>query len=339
MEYVKFLDICENQTRLGTKIFVPDYLIEGKYPIIDQSQKYICGYSNDDSGLYKDCPFIIFGDVTRVFKYIDFPAYLGADGSVIIKVIDKNYDTKYVYYALLNSYIPNTGFNRHFKFVKLLKIPSYDLNKQQEIVSILDKINAIIDADKKQLELLDETVKSRFIEMFEGKSYPILKWNDVFNTKTGKLDSNAMVEGGQYPFFTCAKEIFAIDKYAFDQEALLLAGNNAAGKYDVKYYKGKFNAYQRTYVLDLKQNWSYQLFKYQLEDKLEWLREQSKGCNTRYITLKILAELEFVIPPIELQNEFESFVKLIDKSKFNIQQHLNLMQELLDKKMDEFFGE
>ncbi len=53
------------------------------------------------------------------------------------------------------------------------------------------------------------------------------------------------------------KEVFRIDRYAFDQEALLLAGNNAAGKYDVKYYKGKFNAYQRTYVLGLKQNWSY----------------------------------------------------------------------------------
>ena len=82
----------------------------------------------------------------------------------------------------------------------------------------------------------------------------------------------------------------------------------------------------------------YQLFKHHVEDKLEWLREQSKGCNTRYITLKILAELEFVIPPIKLQNEFELFAELIDKSKFNVQQHLNLMQELLDKKIDEFFG-
>ena len=52
--------------------------------------------------------------------------------------------------------------------------------------------------------------------------------------------------------FTCSKELLRIDTYAFDQEALLLAGNNAAGKYDVKYYAGKFNAYQRTYVLSFK---------------------------------------------------------------------------------------
>ena len=152
--------------------------------------------------------------------------------------------------------------------------------------------------------------------MFEGKEYPILHWNDIFNTTTGKLDSNAMVEDGEYPFFTCAKEIFKIDKYAFDQEALLLAGNNAAGKYDVKYYKGKFNAYQRTYVLDLKENWSYQLFKFQLENKLELLREQSKGINTKFITLKILSDLTFIIPPIEKQKEFEQLVEQIDKSKY-----------------------
>ena len=152
--------------------------------------------------------------------------------------------------------------------------------------------------------------------MFGDKDYPKQKWDDIFITKTGKLDSNAMVENGEYPFFTCAKEVFRIDNYAFDQEALLLAGNNAAGKYDVKYYKGKFNAYQRTYVLSLKENYDYQLFKYQLEDKLDYLRQQSLGGLTKYLTLKILETLEFIVPPIEHQKNFAAFVQQIDKSKF-----------------------
>ena len=210
---------------------------------------------------------------------------------------------------------------------------------QAEIIKNIKSIKNVISIEEKRLALMNELIKSRFIEMLENKGFPILKWNEVFNTKTGKLDSNAMVPGGQYPFFTCAKEVFSIDNFAFDQEALLLAGNNAAGKYDVKYYKGKFNAYQRTYVLDLKQDWSYQLFRYQLEDKLEWLREQSKGSNTRYITLKILGDLEFIIPPKKLQNEFESFSKMIDKSKFIVQKEIKDLQELLDKKMDEYFGQ
>ena len=66
--------------------------------------------------------------------------------------------------------------------------------------------------------------------------------------------ANASSQNGQYPFFTCSKEAYQIDYYAFDCEALLLAGNNATANYDVKYYNGKFNAYQRTYVLTAKEN-------------------------------------------------------------------------------------
>ena len=160
----------------------------------------------------------------------------------------------------------------------------------------------------------------------------------MFNTTTGKLDSNAMVENGEYPFFTCAKEVFRIDKYAFDQEALLLAGNNAAGKYDVKYYKGKFNAYQRTYVLGLKEDWSYQLFRYQLEDKLVYLQQQSLGGLTKYLTLKILGELEFIVPPMDKQNEFSSFVEQTDKSKLAIQESLEKLEMLKKALIQKYFG-
>ena len=199
--------------------------------------------------------------------------------------------------------------------MRLMIIPKRSLDEQIEIVNIIKKVQGVIASRKEELEQLDLLIKARFVEMFYEKGYPVLKWNDVFITTTGKLDSNASVEKGAYPFFTCSKELLRIDTYAFDQEALLLAGNNAAGKYDVKYYAGKFNAYQRTYVLSLKENWSYRLFQYQLEDKLEYLQQQSLGGLTKYLTLKILGELEFVIPPEELQSEFEIFVTQVTKSK------------------------
>lgn len=201
------------------------------------------------------------------------------------------------------------------KVLEETKVPNIPLEKQIEYSEILDKIFAVIQGRKFEIQMLDELIKARFVEMFYEKGYPVLKWNDVFTTTTGKLDSNASDEKGTYPFFTCSKEVLRIDTFAFDQEALLLAGNNAAGKYDVKYYNGKFNAYQRTYVLSLKENWSYRLFQYQLEDKLEYLKQQSLGGLTKYLTLKILGELKFVIPPKELQSEFETFVEQVDKSK------------------------
>ena len=174
--------------------------------------------------------------------------------------------------------------------------------------------------------------------MLYDKGYPVLKWNDVFNTTTGKLDSNAAVDGGTYPFFTCSKEVLRIDDYAFEEEALLLAGNNAAGKYDVKYYSGKFNAYQRTYVLTLKENWSHRLFQYQLEDKLAYLQQQSLGGLTKYLTLKILGELEFIIPPKKQQDKFDLFIKQVDKSKVTIQKALDETQLLFDGLMQKYFG-
>ena len=217
-------------------------------------------------------------------------------------------------------------------------IPKRSLDEQIEIVNIIKKVQGVIASRKEELEQLDLLIKARFVEMFYEKGYPVLKWNDVFITTTGKLDSNASVEKGAYPFFTCSKELLRIDTYAFDQEALLLAGNNAAGKYDVKYYAGKFNAYQRTYVLSLKENWSYRLFQYQLEDKLEYLQQQSLGGLTKYLTLKILGELEFVIPPEELQSEFEIFVTQVTKSKVAVQKALDEAQLLFDSLMQEYFG-
>ena len=320
-------EILSDVTKTAIKIPQSDYLDAGKYRIFDQGKEYSVGFSNDEQGVVTDYPYIIFGDHTRVVKYVDEPCYIGADGVKLLKVINKDFDPRYVYYNILAKPIESQGYARHFKFLKEIQFTEKSFSEQQKIAAELDKIQSAIDNKKQQLSLLDEAVKSEFVEMFGNKNFPTQKWDSVFITKTGKLDSNAMVEGGKYPFFTCAKEIFSIDNYAFDQEALLLAGNNAAGKYDVKYYKGKFNAYQRTYVLSLKEAWSYRLFQFQLEDKLLYLKEQSKGINTKFLTLKILQELEFIIPPKELQLKFETFVQQIDKSKFVLQQQLQFIKK------------
>ena len=265
----------------------------------------------------------------------------------IFKVqFDKEEVNKHFFVYQLECILNNASSETHGATMKHLTKPVFDaltfylpnIQEQNKIANELDKVTELIGCRKQQLAKLDELVKSRFIEMFEDKGYPKLKWNEVFNTTTGKLDSNAMVVGGEYPFFTCAKEVFGIDKYAFDQEALLLAGNNAAGKYDVKYYKGKFNAYQRTYVLGLKQNWSYQLFRYQLEDKLDYLQQQSLGGLTKYLTIKILGELEFIVPPMDKQDEFTAFVEQVDKSKFEIQKSLNQLETLKKALMQKYFG-
>ena len=272
-------------------------------------------------------------------------------GLAAIKVDESRISKEFIYYLLKNknAELNSMGTGSTFKAIgrKVLEeilVPDIMVEIQKKYAQNLGILYDIIQKRKQQLDFLNDLIKAQFVEMFgdpetNSNNYRKLSWQDVFLTTTGKLDANAMVEGGKYPFFTCAKEHFWIDQYAFDCEALMLAGNNAAGIYDVKYYKGKFNAYQRTYVLQLRdESWSYLLFRQQLQDKLLYLQGQSKGTNTRYLTLGILKQLHFIVPPIELQNKFASFVQQVDKSKVAIQKSLDEMQLLFDSLMQKYFG-
>ncbi|MCU8163183.1 restriction endonuclease subunit S [Vibrio vulnificus] len=163
---------------------------------------------------------------------------------------------------------------------------------------------------------------------------------ECFNIGTGKLNSNAAVDGGEYPFFTCSKEASSIDKYAFDQEALLLAGNNAQGQYDVKYYNGKFNAYQRTYVLSLKSDsHSYSYFKYALQAQLELLKASSKGTNTKYITMEILGRVLLPVPCPSEQQRIAAILDKADAIRQKRKQAIDLADEFLRSVFLDMFGD
>ena len=161
-----FTDIFLDDTRHGTKIPAENYLTNGLYQIIDQGQNDIAGYTNNPKGLYTNVPAIIFGDHTRIIKYVDAPFFLGADGVKLLKVKDTSANCKYLYYALCNARIPDTGYNRHFKWLKEIEIPIPSPDVQEKVVKILDHISALIFIHKQQLTKLDELVKSRFVELF-----------------------------------------------------------------------------------------------------------------------------------------------------------------------------
>lgn len=311
---VKLEDVCERgSSNLKQSDIVYD---SGNYPIYGAS-----GYIGNVDFYHQDKPYVaVVKDGAGIGRTTLHPAKSSVIGTMQYLIPKKNVLPEYLYYVVrymhLEKYFTGATIPHiYFKDYKNEQFNLDSLEKQKEIIDILKKCESVINAREKELQKLDKLIRARFVEMFCNKGYPVLGWNEVFNTTTGKLDSNAMVENGDYPFFTCAKEVFRIDKYAFEQEALILAGNNAAGKYDVKYYKGKFNAYQRTYILSLKQDWSYRLFQYQLEDKLVYLQQQSLGGLTKYLTLKILGDLSFIIPPIDQQTYFEKFVEQVNKSK------------------------
>ena len=339
MEYILIEECCDILDSRRIPITASDRM-SGPYPYYGANgvQDYVADYIFDDELVLLAEDGGNFGSKTRPIAYrVSGKCWVNNHAHVLKPMASMDVD--YLCYSLMfydTGELVNGATRQKLTQTAMRKmlIPQRSLQEQKRIVCELNKVQSIISARQQQLQKLDELVKARFIELFgdpelNPRGLPVLPWNAVFLTTTGKLDSNAMVENGRYPFFTCAKESYKIDSYAFDCEALLLAGNNAAGIYDVKHYKGKFNAYQRTYVLRLmNEKWSYILFKRQLEDKLQYLQSQSKGTNTRYLTLGILNELRFVVPPVAEQEQFAVFVEQTDKSKVAVQKALDEAQLL-----------
>ncbi|MGN8371681.1 restriction endonuclease subunit S [Helicobacter pylori] len=138
-----------------------------------------------------------------------------------------------------------------------------------------------------------------------------VRLGDICEITTGSLDANEMVHYGKYRFYTCAKEYYFIDKYAFDTEAILISGNGAYVGY-VHYYKGKFNAYQRTYVLD---NFSEHIMfvKYFLTMFLQSHIQTNKNeGNTPYIVMATLKDFEILLPPLNEQIAIANILSDVD---------------------------
>ncbi|WP_278428100.1 restriction endonuclease subunit S, partial [Clostridium cochlearium] len=154
----------------------------------------------------------------------------------------------------------------------------------------------------------------------EWKKYRLA---EICEYKTGKLNSNAAVENGKYPFFTCSPETFRVDSYSFNQEAVLLAGNNANGIFNIKLYKGKFDAYQRTYVMSTKNKEliNNKFLYYYLGLQLNYLKQLSVGSATKFLTKTILDNIIIRFPndKCEMQNIVNILSSLDEKIETNNQ--------------------
>jgi type I restriction enzyme S subunit len=153
------------------------------------------------------------------------------------------------------------------------------------------------------------------------------KLGEVISFRTGKLNSNAAVIDGQYPFFTCSPDPLKIDSYAFDEDCVLLAGNNANGDFNVKRYNGKFNAYQRTYVITAKDGADIDFLFYALKLALSAFKQMSQGTATKFLTAEILRNFDVDLPsPTEQRKIGRTLAALDAKIAANTAVNHNLEQ-------------
>lgn len=156
--------------------------------------------------------------------------------------------------------------------------------------------------------------------MEEWKEY---KLGEIAEFRTGKLNSNAAVHNGKYPFFTCAPDNYYINDYAFDQKAILLAGNNAEGNFNIKYYEGKFNAYQRTYIINpVSDAIDIHFLYYALQLCLQQFKSLAQGTSTKFLTAKILNAFCIQVPLLPIQKRIADVIKSID-DKIEVNRRIN----------------
>lgn len=163
-----------------------------------------------------------------------------------------------------------------------------------------------------------------------------MKLLDMCNITTGKLDSNQAVTGGMYPFFTCAKDPVTIDSYAFDDNVILIAGNNAQGNFHLNRYKGKFNAYQRTYILTAKNGNNLDFIFYSLKLELQRLKDRSQGSQTKFLTMPILNNIRIVKKEPKLQTKIATVLSVLD-AKIDLNNRINVELEAMAKTLYDYW--
>ena len=169
--------------------------------------------------------------------------------------------------------------------------------------------------------------------------WEIAKLGKIAIIRTGKLDSNAAVIGGRYPFFTCDPNTLSIDVWAYDTEAVLLAGNNASGNYTAKYYKGKFNAYQRTYIIESanEEELNIRYLCYALNQQLRLLKMMSSGSTTKFLTVRMLDNLDIPLFGINIQTQIVNILSAYDDLIENNQKQIKLLEEAAQRIYKEWF--
>ena len=365
---LNFNDIFVDDTKYGMKIPKEKYLSVGLYPVIDQSKEQIAGYTDESEGIYCDVPAIIFGDHTRIIKYIDVPFFLGADGTKLLKIKDNTaFNCKYLYYALSNAKIPNTGYNRHFKWLKELSFNIPSIEKQREIADLMDIIVNLENLRKKQLEKLELFVKSRFIELFGD---PVSNTKNIPVTEIAKKFFVTKLAGFEYTKYI---------KYQDSGDVIMVRGLNVKDKKlkldDVYYIDSevsdklprsqlKENDIVMTYVgvnigdvalVDAKNKYHlapnvakispYDInetnpvfFVYLLAFNKEHFAGNATNTAKQALNMEKIRKLQIILPKIELQNQFADFVAQVDKSKFVVLLNFNKLETLKNLLIKQYFN-
>ena len=216
--------------------------------------------------------------------------------------------------------------------------------EQHCIASILSRYDSLIENYQKQIKLLEEAAQRLYKEWFVDLNFPdhentIIvdgvpegwekkKVGDITPIKTGKKDANFGTSDGAYPFFTCSQEPIKAPSYSFDTSAVILAGN---GDFNVKLYRGKFEAYQRTYVLEPTNEKMLYLLYFCISENMNRLATGASGSTIKFLTKGMIESLVINKPSTIVLDSFNQIIEPIRTQKENLQTQIRLLTEARDR--------
>lgn len=361
-EYKSF-ETCINKLPKAKQVKTSEYSSGTKYPIISQEDKLISGYYDDESYVFHiDSPVVIFGDHTRVLKYIDFDFVVGADGVKIISP-QKDLNAKFLLYYLQWYKIPNLGYSRHYKLLREIKIPLPPQSTQLAIVSELDKINELIRLKKEQLKDFDNLAQSLFYEMFgdpveNEKGWEVKKLGDISSIGTGSTPNRKnkdFYKNGTYPWVksteVCNLPIYSVEEY-ITEEALknsnctlyppntILMAMYGQGKTRGQIGLLKIEACTNQAVaaiMPTKEVVDEIFLSQHLMLMYEHIRNMARGGNQANLNLSIVKSIQIFLPPLSLQRLFAQRIEQIEREKSEVQKSIQDLETLLASRMQYWF--
>lgn len=353
MKRLQFASVFSDKTGGNTKLQTCDYRESGEFPIIDQGQDFIAGYTNQvDAVASVELPVIIFGDHSRTLKFVDQPFVLGADGTKVLSP-RRDGDARFLFHYLRSLEIPSAGYSRHFKFLKEITVPFPLLDEQQGIAAILDKADELRTKRRQALAQLDALPESIFHAMFGSgvpaqSHYPIVKMGDVLDSASYGTSEKADLTGaipvlrmgnltyrGQLDFAEL-KYVPAgqPDKYLLRYGDVLFNRTNSpdlVGKTAV--FHGTAPVAYAGYLIRLRTSEhlipDYLATFMNLPSSKQLLRKMCKSIvGMANINAKEVQSIRLPLPPVELQRTFATRVAAVERSKETHRKHLDELDAL-----------
>jgi type I restriction enzyme, S subunit len=353
---------CEKISLNGIKIKQKEYLQEGKYPVVDQGQDMVGGYFNDDKLVIpEEPPYVVFGDHTRVKKFVTFKFIAGADGVKVLKP-SADFDPKFFYYSLYMVNIPDKGYARHFQFLEKAFIPLPPKDTQKQIVSKIEELFSELDKSIEELKTAQEQLniyrQAVLKWAFEGKltnedvkddTLPEgWRWEKI-EEATISLDNKRkpvnkaerLSRQGNIPYYGANGQVGWIDDYIFDEPLVCVVEDETVTGREIPFsYKitGKTWVNNHAHVLKPRNGLNIDFLNYQLF-YYPFLNLTTGTTGRKKLTKNALMNAPLKVCPIEEQQQIvqkiESRLSVCDKVEETITNSLKqaeaLRQSILKK--------